>query len=169
MSWQDLGLTLLREYLSDTDETAYRFTDDRLEQLLAVAMWRTNNDESFRGGEGYAVDVVNVSVTPDPTEAASLDNWFVDLSVANAACLNDRGAALLAADQALRVKDVGSEVDLRDVFKAKQAVIRDGWCKTYQKMREEYRAGQRDGALGAAIMTPIRLYAGRRRVGFGLY
>lgn len=166
MAWQDVLTTVLRTYLGDLDEAAQRFTDDRLEQVLAVAMWRVNNDESFRDGAGYAVDVVNLTVAPDPTAAASLDNWFSDLAVANAACLIDRGAALLAADQALRVKDVGSEVDLRDVFKAKQSVIQHGWCKTYQEMRKDYRAGQRDGALGAAIMTPFRLYAGRRRVGW---
>lgn len=167
MAWAETMTTLLRVYINDLDSAAYRYADDRLEQVLAVAMWRTKNDEAFPAA--YAVDVVNQTVSPDPTAGDGKDDWFVDLSVANAACLIDRGGALLAADQALRVKDVGSEVDLRDVFKAKQAIIKEGWCATYQRLREQYRLAQSSGVVGAAIMTPFRVYAGRRRLGFGLY
>jgi hypothetical protein len=170
MSWQDTTNVLLRVSINDLDETAYRFTDDRLEQILVVAMWRVQQDEP-RAFDAFTVDVVNVSVTPDPTVGADRNDSFVNLAVANAACLNDRGAVLLAADQALRVKDVGSEVDLRDVFKAKLAVLKDGWCETYKKMLAEYRRNSGDGVAGAAIMTPFRAYGGayRRRAGFGLY
>lgn len=170
MPWQTTMTTLLRVSINDLDEAAYRFTDERLEQILVVAMWRVQQEEPG-AFTAFAVDVVNVTVTPDPAVGAAKNDSFVNLAVANAACLNDRGAVLLAADQALRVKDVGSEVDLRDVFKAKQAVLRDGWCKTYQDMRTEFRRASNGGVAGAAIMTPFRAYGGayRRRAGFGLY
>lgn len=168
MAWQDTTLTLLRVYINDLDETAYRFTDERLEQMIVVGMWRVQQDDDTFAD--FTVDVVNVDVTPDPTATATQDDSFVNLAVANAACLIDRGAVQLAADQALRVKDVGSEVDLREVFKAKQAVVRDGYCAVYQKALRDYKTGNSAGIAGAAIMTPFRAYAGayRRRFGFGL-
>ncbi len=172
MAWEDVAVTLLRVSINDLDDTAYRYTDDRLIQILAAAMWHVQRDEPA-AFTAFTVDVVNQTVTPDPTSGAAQDDAFVNLAVAKTACLIDRGAALLAADQALRVKDVGSEVDLRDVFRAKQAVIKDGWCQVYKDMREEFRrgaTGATGATVGAAIMTPFRAYGGayRRRYGFGL-
>jgi hypothetical protein len=61
------------------------------------------------------------------------------------------------------VQDGASRVDLRDAFKAQMALLKDGWCKAYEKMRDDYVLGQQGVPVGAAILSPFRLFSGGYR------
>jgi hypothetical protein len=76
-----------------------------------------------------------------------------------AACIIDRGAASIAAKQAIRVHDGNSSIDLRGAMIGKIALLKaGGWCAVYEDAKLEYQTGQVRIA-GAAIMSPFRLYA----------
>lgn len=157
MAWQEEWTILLREYVNDTSATP-RYSDDRLEQALVVGARLVLTELPFP--TAFVADVVNITITPDPTATATRDDNFSNLAIAKTACIIDRGGASSAADQAIRVKDGASEVDLRAVFAAKQALLNKGWCAYYAEMKQEYQLSQQGTVVGAAIFTPFRLYAG---------
>jgi len=158
LAWQDDGVTILRVLINDISETAPTNSDDQLEQTLSIAARMVIMDLDFP--ISYAVDVVNVSITPDPSTGDSKNDSFVNLMAVKAACILDRGGAALSAAQAIMVKDGASQVDLRDVFKAKLALIEKGWCAVYDDMKEEFVYGQTGVTVGAAIIGPFRYFAG---------
>lgn len=155
MPWQDEMLPVVRVLVDDTDEDNARFSDDRLEQLIAVAALQVANELDF----DFTIDVANVTITPDPTEVDTRNEWFINLVTVKAACILDRGAASKAAGQAIRIKDGGSEIDLRGVPMAKIEAIKRGWCAVYSELRDDYLTGQ-DTVVGAAVLSPFRAFVG---------
>lgn len=161
MAWQDEMDVLLRVLVNDVASTTY--TDDTIEQTLVCAAFQVSQEMLF--SQVFKVDMANIKITPDPTVDLSAqsgpntrDESYINLVCLKAACIIDRGAASVAASQAIAVKDGASAIDLRDTAKSKLALLKSGWCAVYEDARMEYRAGQVRIA-GAAVMTPFRIYA----------
>lgn len=156
MAWDDEVTAMARVLVNDSAATKY--SDDRINEAILMAMQFVQIEISFP--QSYAIDLVNVTVTPDPTIEPDRDDGFITLVSVKTACIVDQGSAADAASQAIRVKDGASEVDLRDSFKAKMDLIKNGWCNYYEKLKKDYALGQRGKILGAAVMTPFRLFSG---------
>jgi len=156
MAWDEEINIMTRTLINDAD--AIKFSDDRINQAILVAMKFVQIEVSFE--QVYTVDITNESVSPDPTVGDDRDDGFVTLVSVKTACIVDQGSASDAASQAIRVKDGASEVDLRDSFKAKLELLKRGWCAFYEDLKTDYVLGQRGRVLGAAVMTPFRLFAG---------
>lgn len=160
MAWQDVMLGLLRPMVNDMASTTYQ--DDTLEQVLVVAAFQVLR-EPLDFAYSYVADIENIEITPDPTDADSQDDAFVNLVAIKAACIVDTGSAAGAATQAIMVKDGASMIDLRGALAGKLALLKQGWCATYKETKFEYQSQSLETA-GAAVMTPFRLYAS----GYGL-
>lgn len=158
MAWDDDGIVLLRALINDSDATAYRYTDTRLTEALLVAAFQVNLEIDFLND--YVISLGNETITPDPTNINTKDDNFLNLIAVKAACIIDRGSAGTAADQAIMVQDGSSRIDLREAFKAKLSLLQKGWCAVYDNMKQEYITSQQGVIVGAAIMTPFRIYAG---------
>lgn len=156
MAWDEEINIMVRTLVNDADSTKY--DDDRINQAILMAMQLVQMEISLSAD--YEVDVVNETVTPDPTIGDDRDIDFMKLVSVKTACMIDQGSASDAASQAIRVKDGASEVDLRDAFKAKFDLLKIGWCQVYADLKRQYSLGQRGARLGAAIMTPFRLFNG---------
>lgn len=156
MAWDEEMNIITRALINDID--ASKFTDDRLNQAILVATRFVLAEVSFP--IDYVIDVVNETMIPDPTSAAYRDENIINLATVKAACIIDRGSAAEASGQAIRVRDGQSEVDLRDAFKAKLDLIKLGWCAVYIDMKTEYAYARTGQVIGAAVMTPFRLFAG---------
>lgn len=157
MAWQDEMGTLLRVLVNDTAATVY--SDDSVEQTLAAAAFQVANEMAF--AREYEVSVADATIDPDPTAGDTRDDAFANLVTLKAACILDRGAAILAASQAIAVKDGPSAIDLRDRLKGKLRLLeKGGWCAAYEDAKLEYLTGQAGpGTAGAAVLTPFRLVA----------
>jgi hypothetical protein len=162
MAWQDEMIIILRTLVSDV--TAITYSDDTLATTLVVAGRYVSQELVF--SQRYACDVVNQAITPDPSVAASRDESFINLTCYKAACFIDRGSAIIAAQQAISVKDGSSSVDLRGILEGKLKLLDKGWCAVYDDAKLEYQAGQVRIA-GAAVMGPFRVYA--RSIGSGFF
>lgn len=155
MAWQDDMTEVLRVLVNDTEDTP-TYSDDKLERVLVVASFQVLLQLKF--SQDYKVNISNRTITPDPTATATKDESFVNLATLKAACIVDHGAAIIAAQRAIAVKDGGSSVDLRGVFQGKFALLEKGWCAVFDTEKFEYQAGLVRVA-GAVILTPFRLYA----------
>ena len=165
MAWQDEMDIILRAMIDDLDATKY--TDDRIEQLLVVGARFVTQEMNFV--TGFEADVVNVTITPDPTVGQSRDESFINLTCLKTCCIMDKGEAKTAAQQAINIIDNGSRVDLTEMSRARLKLIQIGNCEAYEQAKLEYLSGQIRQA-GAAIMTPFRVFAGdNANVGFYPY
>lgn len=156
MPWQDDMTEILRVLVNDTEDTP-TYSDSKLERVLVVAAFQVIRELEF--SQDFVVNVAQTSITPDPTATATKDESFVNLVTIKAACIIDRGSAVVAAGRAISVRDGGSSVDLRGVFGAKLQLLQKGWCAVYEDAKLEYQAGQVRVA-GAVVMTPFRLFSG---------
>lgn len=155
MAWDEEMTEILRVLVGDTEDTPTH-SDDKLLRLLVVAAYQTVNEVDFQ--QDYTVAILNQTISPDPTVAATRDESFVNLASMKAACILDRSSAILAASRAISVRDNGAAVDLRGVFGANLKLLEKGWCAVYEETKLQYQANRR-GIAGAAIMTPFRLYS----------
>src|SRR5262245_14031646 len=147
MAWDDELPIVLRVMINDLADTP-TYSDDRLTQVLVVADRLVKQALEFQ--VDYVVDVEDIDITSDPNAPPTRDDNFINLVCAQAACIIDRGAAIGAASQAIRVRDGSSEVDLRTAFQAKLALLEKGWCAVYQDMKDEYKLSQQGVVVGAA-------------------
>ncbi len=138
---------MLRAVINDLDSES--FTDERLEQLLAVAAKFVNQDTEA----SYTVNITSPDITPDPVEVP--DEVFVNLTVVKAACMVDQGnlrmkAALagLSATAGPTKLTVGGEN-----FSAYKDIIALGPCGMYGKMLEDYKLGS--GVICHGILSPF--------------
>ena len=158
---------ILRVLVNDQDSTQY--TDDSLGNVLVVGAFQVLQEVSFV--QSYTVKVSQVSIVPDPTAALTLDESFTNLVCLKSAAITDKGAAIIAANRAIAVRDGSSSVDLRGILQGKLALLKAGVGAKPTKMQScnIFRIPSR---LPAAIMTPFRLFAlgdwGRRRVTGGI-
>lgn len=166
MAWQDEMVPTLRIMIGDVDETAPTYSDDRLEQLLALGAKQVAGEAAFT--QAFAASVENAEISPDPTLAATRDDAFVNLVTVKACCILDHADARVAANRAVLVRDGGSSIDLSAVSREKRALLAQGWCKVYASEKFDYQNARVSGAGGALIVTPFRLYA-QGAYGFGGY
>jgi hypothetical protein len=160
MAWNQEMLIILRHMISDL-ATPPTYSDSRLIQLLAVAA-QFVQEEVGQFQQSYSIDVVNSTITPDPTltqDGVSVrDDSFMNLTMIKAACIIDGAAARLAAQRSVIMRDADKQIDLHFVSPAVLQVWQKGWCKNYEDTRFEYVAGN-SGAAGTAIIGPFRAYA----------
>lgn len=155
MAWDDELPILLRVLVADMDSTLY--TDDALVTTLAASAFQVKADDvSFAV---YKVSVSDQKLSPDPTLDASRDDSFANLVCLKAASIIDRGAASVAAQRAISVRDGGSSVDLRGVFAARATLLgKGGWTAAYAAALLQHKVNAAQTA-GAIIMGPFRRYA----------
>jgi hypothetical protein len=154
VAWQDDTVTILRVLLNDPDAATY--SDDSLTKTVLVAAMQVKNELLF--AQTYTINLSRDTLSPDPTLDATKDEAFLNLITLKAACIADKGAAALAAVQAIYVKDGASAIDLRERFKAKLALIlKGGWCAAYADAKLEHQMGYGGVVAGQAVLTPFRL------------
>lgn len=160
MSWQDDMGAVLRALINDYADPP-RYDDDRLEELLVVAAKLVLAELTFP--VEYAADVGNTDIAPDPTEGSSRDDAFANLVALKAACLIDRGEHRNSLARGALFKDGAVAVDFRDSLKGYAELLKQGWCAVYDQAKLDYRSGQVEGGIGAAVLSPFRLWLGYDR------
>lgn len=85
MSWQGQMSTVLRYLIDDVDSASYKFSDDRIETTLIVAAQLVTLEVDL--GNAYTINVEACSLSPDPTDADTKDNAFINLVCLKAACV----------------------------------------------------------------------------------
>jgi hypothetical protein len=146
---------ILRHMINDVGATA-TYPDMRLQQLILVSAQLVQAELNLN--QKYAVDVVNLTIVPDPTGATdgfSRDDSFMNLVMMKAACIIDNSEARYAAGRGVMMRDADKQIDLRGVSEAKVTIWSKGWCQNYKDTRFEYMAGGA-GTVGTAIVGPFR-------------
>ena len=163
MAWQSEMVEIFRVMLNDLD-TPPTYSDERLQKILVVAAHIVLVEIPF--SRAFTADIENVDITPDPTDTngGTRDDAFINLVCFKGGCLADRGRITISAGQAVTIRDGSSSIDLRGVAEAQLALLEKGWCAVYDDAKFQYLSGQVKN-IGAAIMTPFRVFAGYNAIG----
>ena len=131
-TWQDDCIELLRVLINDMDEEP-TYNNERLVRVLIAAAFTALKEASFS------------------------QSFVVNLICLKAACIIDTGAAILAVNNSVVVKDMVFSADLKETGKNALALLEKGYCKTYEGALDSYLYG--NSALCAAVMGPFRTMA----------
>jgi hypothetical protein len=162
MSWQDVSEIQLRQVINDVD-IPQRYTSSRLN--LAWLVGASYVSQEFTLMNNYAVDLVGVSINPDPTQTGDqpgqvADPWMLNLTTLRTAIMMINNDMKLAANSSFMIRDVHMQADMRELYKANKILL-DEANKIYDNIRMQYCVGVQPQL--AAILTPINILAGGYR------
>lgn len=139
---------MLRTLINDLDSSNYTYTDDRLEQTIAVAAMYVNKDLD----KNYIIDVNGPEITPNPYEQG--DDSFVNLVVLKAACIIDQGTfRTKAAVAGLMAKCGPATLQTLQHLDGFKELLTLGPCGAYQAALTDYKLGS--GDLCHIILSPF--------------
>lgn len=160
--WQILIPIILRNMVGDTGPSP-QYSDSRLWSLICTAGVLVEREVSFP--VVYNIDIVNTSISPDPTGEPEFgflfDEDFVALSCMKAAVMIADGEYRQAAKMAISHKDGPTHIDTKGIA-ANLKVIAENRFKEYDDARVAFIVG--NGSVGKSILGPynafISVYAG---------
>ncbi len=156
--WQDVWTVMLRYTINDVD-TPQQYADARLQTALLVGAQFVNNEFSFQ--TKYNIDLIAITISPDPTLGPNPDEWMTNLTVAKTAIIMLRNNLKLAAISAWMLKDVDVTVDTRQVANVMKMLL-DDIERWYEEARAQYAVGVNPSV--SAVLTPINIFAGGSRM-----
>ena len=128
MSWQGQMSTIVRHLVNDVDSSNYKFTADRIETTILVAAQLSIMNVDF--GNTYSINVEQCKLSPDPTDADTLDTAFITLVSLRTACIIIGSEIRSESGNAIAIKDGPSSIDLRGVTNTLTVLYKD-LCDKY--------------------------------------
>ena len=102
-------------------------------------------------GNTYSINVEQCKLSPDPTDADTLDTAFITLVSLRTACIIIGSEIRSESGNAIAIKDGPSSIDLRGVTNTLTVLYKD-LCDKYDHSLLEYRSG--NAVAGHAILGP---------------
>lgn len=138
MSWQGQISTMIRHLVNDLDSTDYKYSNSRIETAILVGAQLVTYEASLV--TTYDINVEQCSLSPDPTDAETKDNAFINLVSLKTAALIIGSEVRTEASNAVSIKDGSSSIDLRGVASTLLAL--------YTRLVEEYTKSLMDYQMG---------------------
>lgn len=148
MSWQNTIPVMVRYLINDVNASGYKYTDSRIEKTTVVGAQFVSLELDFPNV--YTIDISNDSISPDPTDEATKDNSFINLTALKTACIILGSELKTEAYNSISVKDAQSAIDLRGVSSTLAMLYKD-LCDKYMAMADDYKF---TGETGQAILGP---------------
>lgn len=140
-SGMDSMLVILRSIIQDLDGSIY--SDESLSRLLITSALIIQREVSF--DTSYTVDIMNISITPDPT-----DNSFILLVAYKASLLLLQSEIRSSASNSIKIVDGPSTIDLTNKSKDLKSLL-NSVLEEYNLMKRDYSLS---GSLGYCVITP---------------
>lgn len=139
MAWQLELPIIVRVWINDLEDQP-TYSDDRIQQVITVAAQNVIREVNFT--ENYVVDVVNLTITPDPTELSVKDNDFIALTALKSACILDQSTfRTKAVNEGIRTSLASASLSVQGNLKGYQTLLEVGPCAMYSQLRTEYEVG----------------------------
>lgn len=150
MSWQTETTLIIRHLINDLEDTP-TFSDERIEQLAVIAAKYVVQDMH---STKYTIDVVNQTISPDPSLTDPRDEDFLGLIALKSACLLDQTNFRLAAiNEGIRTTLGPASLSVGGNLKGFKDILDVGPCKAYEQTLMDYNMG--NTAVLKAILSPF--------------
>ena len=151
MSWQLEIPIIVRVWISDLDANP-TYSDDRILQVITVAAQNVSREVSFV--TDYTIDVVNNTISPDPTLSSSDDPDFVALVALKAACILDQSTyRTKAVNEGIKTSLASATLQTAGNLKGYKDLLDVGPCGMYSKLRQEFEMG--NPSIVQAVLGPF--------------
>jgi len=151
MSWQLELPILIRSFINDFSDNP-TYSDDRILQLSLVAAQHTLIDIEFINK--YTVDIVNQTISPDPTTLDEKDVNFIGFVALKSACLFDQSSLRTRAQLEGISTTLGpAKLDVSPGLSGYKTIIEQGPCKMYQELKTQFVLG--DASRVRAVLSPF--------------
>jgi hypothetical protein len=149
MSWQNELTIIVRTLINDLTEP-YQFSDSRIQQVLTVSGKYVQFDVNL--DHSYQIDVVNSSISPDPTE--DNDSVFISLVCLKAACIIDQSIyRTKAAMEGIRAALGPATLAISGQSSAWRTMLENGPCASYEELTSHWDV--KEATAIAAILSPF--------------
>ena len=151
MSWQLEIPIIVRVWINDLDDNP-TYSDARLKQVVVVSALNVKREVSFT--ESYDIDILNETISPDPTVDNSLDNDFTALVALKAACILDQSTyRTKAVNEGIKTSLASASLSVQGNLKGYQTLLEVGPCAMYSQLRTEFEVGNPNTCQ--AILSPF--------------
>lgn len=134
MAWQQELTVIVRNLINDLSETP-TYSDARIQQLLAVSANYVQFDVVLE--HQYEVNVVNSTITPDPT--IDNDSIFISLVCLKAACLVDQSTLRTKASmEGIRASLGSASLSVGGNLTGYQMILDHGPCALYDELTSHW-------------------------------
>lgn len=149
MSWDIEIPIIVRTLINDlSDQPSY--SDERLKQIIAVAAKYVQFDVVL--DHSYNVDVVEGSISPDPTD--DNDEIFISLVSLKAACIVDQSALRTkAALEGIRASLGSATLTVKGSLEGFIKILEKGPCSSYDELTSHWDVSQATAIR--AVLSPF--------------
>lgn len=149
MSWDTEIIRIVRVLINDLD-SPYTYSDRRLLQTISVSAKYVQFDVVL--DTTYEVDVINNTITPDPTVAG--DSIFVSLVSLKTACIIDQSNFRTKASlEGIRAALGPASLSTSGSLAGWKQILDHGSCKLYADLTEHWDV--MNATAIASILTPF--------------
>lgn len=142
---------IVRTLINDLGDTP-TYSDDRIKQLVVVAARYVLNEIPF--STQYNLDIINNSISPDPSADTSRDVYFVSFVALKSACLLDQSTfRTKAVSEGICTALGPANLSVAGNLSGYKTLLEVGPCKTYEQTRLEYVAGNTQ--IIRAVLSPF--------------
>ena len=153
MYWQVEIPIIVRTLINDLASPPL-YSDDRIQQLIVVAAQYVLGNVNLQ--QSYTIDIVNQTISPDPSDPNSRDIDYIGFIALKSACMLDQStfrtkAALEGIRTALGSANLsisGNLAGYKDILEQEQAP-----CKLYDQLTLDHNIG--NATAVRAVLSPF--------------
>jgi hypothetical protein len=151
MYW-DIEIPIIVRTLINDLESTPTYSDERIKQLITVSAKYVVIDANL--SISYNIDVVNETITPDPSDPETRDTEFVGLIALKAACILDQSTfRTKAALEGIRTSLGSASLAINNNLGGYKTILDQGPCALYDQLVMDYNIG--NATAVRAVLSPF--------------
>jgi hypothetical protein len=153
MYWDIEIPIIVRNLINDLADNPV-YSDNRINQLAVVAAQYVLGQVNLT--QSYTIDIVNVSITPDPSSPESRDTDFVGFIALKSACILDQSTFRTKASmEGIRTALGSANLSISGHLVGYKKILdqEEGPCKLYEQLTLDHNIG--NATAVRAILSPF--------------
>lgn len=151
MYWQFEIPIIVRNLINDLEDTPI-YSDNRIIQLSVVAAQYVLGEVNL--SKQYNIDIVDQTITPDPSDPASRDTDFVGFISLKTACLLDQSTfRTKAALEGIRTALGSANLSVSGNLSGYKTILDKGPCALYDQLTLDHNIG--NATAISAVLSPF--------------
>lgn len=151
MYWEIEIPIIVRSLINDLGATP-TYSDDRILQLAVVAANYVTKEANL--SKTYTIDIVNIDITPDPSDNTTRDTDFISFICLKSACLLDQSTfRTKAALEGIRTALGPANLSVSGNLAGYKTILEQGPCKLYEQLLMDHNIG--NATAVKAVLSPF--------------
>lgn len=151
MYWEIEIPIIVRNLINDLETTPI-YSDNRIIQLTTVAARYVTSEANLL--TTYTIDIVNQTISPDPSDPETRDTDFVGLLALKAACILDQSTfRTKAALEGIRTALGSANLAIQGNLSGYKTILDQGPCALYDQLVLDHNIG--NATAVSAVLSPF--------------